>query len=207
MTPVALAAAALVVGMATSAVAENTARNTDKVLLSVADVARNLEMADVPSSIDITSDRMEFHYGTGLLRYDGNVHVEHAGATIRADSLEIAFEPDGKRSLKKITARGGVEVLHNDESARGELAEYDPGAATIVLTDQARLGSGPNSLSGAQVVVYLNERRAVVLGRQGVQTTDESGKAAAPAASAGGSGRIRAVFMPDALDRKPGDRK
>lgn len=204
-------AAALVVAVAAAAHGDDTARKTNDVLSSVAGIARNLELADVPSPIDITSDRLEFNYGQGLLRYDGNVRVDHAGARINARSLEIAFEPEGKRSLRKITARGAVEVTHGDESARGELAEYDPTAGTIVLSQNARLGSGPNSLSGEKVVVYLNERRAVVLGGAGVSSAagGTTGKAATPddAPAAPASGRIKAVFMPDSLDKKPGARK
>ncbi|MFN2425374.1 MAG: LptA/OstA family protein [Candidatus Binatia bacterium] len=195
-------AAVVALVLASHAYADDTARKTNDVLSSVAGIARNLELADVPSPIDITSDRLEFLYGQGVLRYEGNVRVEHAGAKIRAQTLEVSFEPEGKRSLKKITARGGVEVLNGDESARGEVAEYDPIAATIVLSQNARLGSGPNSLSGEKVIVYLNERRAVVTG---------GGAPAAPGtptpADAPPSGRIKAVFMPDAIDRKPADAK
>lgn len=173
-----------------------TARKTNEVLSSVAGIARNLELADVPSPIDIRADRMEFRYGQGILRYDGNVRVDHAGASVQAKSLEISFEPEGRRSLKKITAIGDVEVIHGNETARGQRAEYDPVAGTIVLSQGARLGSGPNSLSGEKVVVYLNERRAVVLGTAPAPK-DESGKPTGVAPT--GSGRIKAVFMPDSL--------
>lgn len=207
LSPISRIATALVVALAATALADDTARTTNDVLTSVAGIARNLELADVPSPIDIASDRLEFNYGQGLLRYEGNVRVEHAGAKIRARSLEVAFEPEGRRSLKKITARGDVEVLHGDESARGELAEYDPIAGTIMLSQNARLGSGPNSLSGEKVVVYLNERRAVVLGSAAAPAAPGGSPEQAGAPATTGSGRIKAVFMPDALDKKPGAKK
>jgi len=186
-----------------SAGAEDTARKTNDVLSSVAGIAKNLELADVPSPINITADRLEFLYGEGLLRYQGNVTVDHAGAKIRAQSLDVSFEPEGKRSLKKITARGNVEVTRGDESARGEVAEYDPTGGTITLSQNARLGSGPNSVAGEKVVVYLNEKRAVVLGGAATPAsgTATAGSETAPAAG----GRIKAVFMPDALDKKGPD--
>jgi lipopolysaccharide export system protein LptA len=187
--------------------ADDTARKTNEVLSSVAGIAQNLELADVPSPIDITADRLEFDYGKGLLKYEGNVRVEHAGATISARQLEISFEPEGKRSLRKITARGGVEVLHEKESARGELAEYDPRAATIVLSQNARLGSGPNSLAGEKVMVYLNEKRAVVLGGGGGDAPPAGGGQAGDAPASQGNGRIKAVLMPDGMDAKPEQKK
>lgn len=199
--PIAAVFVAMVVATV-PAQAQDTARKTNDVLTSVAGIARNLELADVPSPIDIRADRMEFRYGQGLLRYDGNVNVEHAGATIHAKVLEISFEPEGKRSLKKITASGDVQVVNGDETANGGLAVYDPSAGTIVLSEGARLGSGPNSLSGEQVVVYLNERRAVVLG--GGKKDPTPGAVAAPGPRPGSNGRIKAVFMPDSLQKKPG---
>lgn len=195
-----LAAAVLAAGLVASAPAraEDTARKTNDVLSSVAGIARNLELADVPSPIDITADRLEFQYAQGLLRYEGNVTVDHAGAKIRAKSLEISFDPEGAHSLRRITAKGSVEVTHGNESARGELAEYDPVAGTIVLSQNARLGSGPNSLAGEKVLIYLNERRAVVLGGGAPAS---AGAPSGSEASAAPAGRIKAVFMPESIKK------
>lgn len=192
--------------------AGDTARATDDVLGSVARVASGLEVANVPSPIEVHADRMEFQYGRGVLRYDGNVTVDHAGARIRARSLEVSFDTEGERRLRKVTALGAVEVTRRDESATGEKAEYDPAAATIVLTESARLGSGPNSLAGERVVVYLNEKRAVVQGSaaangQTQAASTEPGKpangGAAQQPAATGNGRIRAVFVPGSIGKDP----
>jgi lipopolysaccharide export system protein LptA len=198
-----LPALALLLGLATLANADDTARKTNEVLSSVAGIAKNLELADVPSPIDITADRLEFDYGKGLLKYEGNVRVDHAGAKIKAEKLEVSFEPEGKRSLRKITARGDVEVTRGDESAQGEVAEYDPAAATIVLSQNAKLGSGANSVAGEKVMVYLNDKRAVVLGGGGgaPAATAAGENGAAPASSSGG--RVKMKFEPSTVDRKP----
>lgn len=186
--------------------ADNTVKKADDMLGSVAGIARNLELADVPSPIDIAADRLEFDYEHGTLKYMGNVTVEHAGARINAASLEVSFDPGEKRSLRKITARGDVEVLRGDESARGELAEYDPAAGVIVLSQNARLGSGTNSLAGERVVVYLKEGRAVVQGRAGADgQTPASGET--PAVGTTGNGRVRVVIMPETLEKKAGEKK
>jgi lipopolysaccharide export system protein LptA len=92
--------------------------------------------------------------------------------------------------------------VNGNETAQGGRAEYDPATATIVLSQKARLGSGPNSLSGEKVVVYLNERRAVVLGSDTGSAV--AGTPATPGAASTGSGRIKAVFMPDSLKKKAG---
>ncbi|MBI5506584.1 MAG: hypothetical protein HY899_17470 [Deltaproteobacteria bacterium] len=196
-----LGIACVIAAGATRAAAEETVKKTEDVLSSVAGIARNLELADVPSPIDVTADRLEFDYNKGVLRYSGNVRIEHAGATIRAQQIEISFETEGKRALQKIIARGGVEVLRGKETARGEVAEYDPRAATIVLSQNARLGSGPNSLSGERVVVYLQEGRATVQGGPAAAAAEGSG-AARGSAGAAPPGRVRVVIMPDSIKSK-----
>jgi len=193
-----LLSAAALATVTAGARAENAVKNTDEALSSMAGVARNLKLADVPSPIDVTADRLEFDYNKGLLLYSGNVEVKHAGVVIKARDISVAFEPEGERSLKKITARGNVEVLREDETARGELAEYDPAAGTIVLSQNARLGSGNNVLSGERVVVYLKEGRATV---QGGPATTPAGKTAEGAAP---PGRVRVVIMPDGGGKKGG---
>jgi lipopolysaccharide export system protein LptA len=201
------AVAALLGVAVTAAHADDTARKTNEVLSSVAGIAKNLELADVPSPIDISADRLEFDYGKGLLKYEGNVRVDHAGAKIKAHKLEVSFEPEGKRSLRKITARGNVEVTRGDESAEGEVAEYDPAAATIVLSQNAKLGSGANSVAGEKVMVYLNDKRAVVLGGGAAAAPGEtagSGKGDAPAS---GGGRVKVTLMPGTIDTKPEPKK
>lgn len=200
-----LAVACVIAAGATPASAEETVKKTEDVLSSVAGIARNLKLADVPSPIDVTADRLEFDYNKGVLRYTGNVRIEHAGAIIRAQQIEISFETEGKRALQKITARGGVEVLRGKETAHGEVAEYDPKAATIVLSQNARLGSGPNSLSGERVVVYLQEGRATVQGGASSGTAAPAeGGAQQGSAGAAPPGRVRVVIMPDSIKSKDG---
>ena len=199
--PAALAVAGAIALAAAHVSAEELVNKTDDVLSSVSGLTRNLKLGDVPSPIDVTADRLEFDYNKGSLRYLGNVRVEHAGATIRAQQIEISFEPEGKRALQKIVARGSVEVVHGNETAHGEVAEYDPKAATIVLSQNARLGSGPNSLSGERVVVYLQEGRATVQGGA-APTSHAEGDTASPPGPAAPPGRVRVVIMPDSVKPK-----
>jgi len=81
-----------------------------------------------------------------------------------ADRLQVTFEPKNPQKVQKIEATGNVHVLHQTETASGRNAVYDTERATITLTGDARLGSGPNTVQGEKVVVYLDEGRAVVEG-------------------------------------------
>ena len=189
-----LLASAAISALAAGAAHAELPQGTEHALSSVAELASNLRLTNVPHPIDVRADSLRFDYGAGRLDYSGNVQVEHGGVTIRADELSVAFTPGAERRLDRITARGKVQVRRADESAFGGLAVYDPGAATIVLSDNARLGSGPNLLPGERVVVYLDEGRATVEG-------DGSGAGDGAASDSPGeeASRVRVVIMPETI--------
>ncbi len=169
----------------------------EDVFASVASVARNLRLVDVPDTIEVRADNMVFDYDSGRLDYRGHVRVDHAGASIETDQLTITFTPGPRRALQKIIARGNVRVERGEETAFGELAVYDPHQATIELSTNARLGSGPNLLTGDRVVVYLNEGRATVHGGANEEGTGEG--AAGEGEDGQKDSRVRVVIMPDTL--------
>jgi lipopolysaccharide export system protein LptA len=149
----------------------------------LADAVRDFRLTSLPSDLHVQANTMEFDFRQGQLLYKGAVAVQHGDVKMRADELKITFEPKNPRQVQKIEARGDVHVDHQTETASGRLAVYDPERATITLTGDARLGSGPNTVQGEKVVVYLDQGRAVVEG--------------------GDSGPVRAYIQPESnsLDR------
>lgn len=164
---------------------------------SVANVAGKLRLSKLPAPVTVTAGRMEFDYDDGLLSYTGGVEVEHAGMTLKSDQLVIEFEPGAKQSLRKMVAKGNVTVLRGEERATGGVAVYNPVSATVTLSENAKLSSGPNSLEGPRVVVFLDERRAIVEG-DGPAAADAAGSQGPGALSGSESGRVRVVLTPEA---------
>jgi len=175
------------------------------VISEVASATRQLRLASVPADMFVESDRMVFDYLRGELSYYGDVRVAQGGIRLRSDDLTIAFEPKQTGSLRSIRASGNVLVTHKDTKATGKLAVYDPNASTITLTGDARLGSGPNTLEGERVVVYLAEGRATVEGAPALADAPPAAKPEGavdqgqPMPAAPPSGRVRAVIDPGSL--------
>jgi lipopolysaccharide export system protein LptA len=130
----------------------------------LADAVRDFRLTALPSDLHVEARTMEFDFRQGQLLYKGAVSVQHGDVRMRADELKISYEPKNPRQVQRIEARGDVHVDHQTETASGRLAVYDPKKATITLTGDARLGSGPNTVQGEKVVVYLDEGRATVEG-------------------------------------------
>ncbi len=160
-------------------------RDTGDVISEIARASRSFQLAAMPADVHIQADSIVFDYGAGELRYKGNVRVSQGEVSVRAQSLAILFEPGRSGTMRSVRAEGGVEVTRDGETATGEIATYDPEQQTIILSGNARIGSGSNSIEGEQVVVQLREERTVIEGG-----TDEK---------TGRPGRVRAVIDPDSL--------
>jgi lipopolysaccharide export system protein LptA len=152
---------------------------TGDMIGDVADVVGAFKLSKLPAKLHVTADRMEFDYKGGRLAYEGNVEVTHGEIRLKSNSLVMTFEPEDAQSLKTIDASGDVEVIRGDETARGQSAVYDPNKATLKLTGNATLGTGPNLVKGESVMVFLDEGRAIV---------------------EGGKGPVRAIIQPNSFD-------
>lgn len=133
-------------------------------IASIADAVREFRLSSVPSELRIQADAMEFDFTKGELRYTGKVRVVQGEVTLAADELRIVFTPKKPEDLELVEATGNVRVERETETASGSRAVYDPSSATITLSGNAELGSGPNIVKGDKVVVYLDEGRATVEG-------------------------------------------
>jgi lipopolysaccharide export system protein LptA len=131
---------------------------------NLAETVRDFRLTSLPTDLRVQARSMEFDFRQGQLLYKGAVNVQHGDVRMNAEELKITFEPKNPREVKKIEARGDVKVHHETETASGRLAVYDPTRATITLTGDARLGSGPNTVEGEKVIVFLDEGRAIVEG-------------------------------------------
>lgn len=160
-----LAAAALALCAPTATLAEiDVGDDTGDLIANVAEVVGGFRLSKLPAKLRVTADKMEFDFKQGRLRYEGNVDVEHGDIKMSTDSLLLTFEPGDAEKLREIVATGHVEVVRGEEIARGRSAVYNPGQATLKLSGDASLGSGPNLVKGESVIVYLDEGRAIVEG-------------------------------------------
>jgi lipopolysaccharide export system protein LptA len=81
--------------------------------------------------------------------------------------------------LQTVVAEGDVHITQGNRIARGERAEFDETARTLVLSGGAVLLEGSNEVRGERVIVYLDEERSIV---------------------EGSNSRVKAVLVPDGDD-------
>lgn len=128
--------------------------------------------------IEITADRLDADSASDRVTFEGNVQAKQADMTLYADRL-VADYSRTDRNIEKITAEGNIRVVQGDRVARSARAVFYNLEQRIVLTGEAVLAQGENTLQGDSVTIYLRENRSVVTGGKG--------------------GRVRAVLHPGGL--------
>lgn len=128
--------------------------------------------------IEITADRLLADSGRERVTFEGSVVARQGEVTLFSDRLFAEYAGAG-RTIEMITAEGNVRVLHEGKEARAARAVFYNVEQRIVLTGDADLRQGENTLKGDTVTIYLRENRTVVTG--------------------GENGRVRAVIHPQGL--------
>jgi lipopolysaccharide export system protein LptA len=122
--------------------------------------------------IEIVSDRMEAFNEKKLIMFTGNAMAKQGDRILKADQLLLYYKKDpakkdkvgtmeieGTGDLEKIQAKGNVSVTQGERLATGDEAVYYHDTGQIILTGNALLREGKNSIKGCRVIVYLNEKR------------------------------------------------
>ena len=122
--------------------------------------------------IEIVSDRLEAFNEKKLIMFTGNAVAKQGDRVLKADQLLLYYKKDpakkdkigkmeieGTGDLDKIEAKGNVSVTQGERLATGNEAVYYNDTGQIILTGNALLKEGKNSIKGCRVIIYVNEKR------------------------------------------------
>jgi len=165
--------------------------------------------------VRISAARLEVRDKDQRATFSGSVRVVQGDTTMRCKSLVVFYESSksektkgpktdigarGQQSIRRLEAKGGVIVNHQDQTATGDNGVFDMKSNTVTLIGNVVIARERDVLRGHRLVVDLNT---------GVSRV-ESGK--------GGQGRVEALIQPNSKDDKnakggkakkgaPGERK
>ena len=143
---------------------------------------------DSDEPVNIEADRLEVFDDRKVAVFSGNVVVQQADMTMRTPSLEVRYDgaedADGAGSISRIDARGGVEIISEDQTARGDSAVFEVPEQIVTLIGNVILSQGDNILRGSKLVVDLanNTSRLITSGE-------------------GGRQRVQGLFIPGQVQR------
>jgi len=124
--------------------------------------------------VTVTSDTMEAVTGERKVVFRGHVQAT-TDFTLCSDSLEIIYGQD--KDVERIEASGNVRVFKDDKQSTSEHLVYDRVGRVLVLTGKPKITQCNDMIGGDRITIYLDRNDALV--------------------ESGGSGRVRAVIMPE----------
>lgn len=137
---------------------------------------RNLKLATKKQTITAT-DRIEYRSKDKRAYVIGNAKVVEGEKVIRASRF-VAFlkdGEDGKVSMRRVEARGGVIITTKNEVIRANRGDYNGETKLATLTGDVKLTRGDNQLNGQKAIVNLQTGVSRMVGRVSVLLVPRDG--------------------------------
>ncbi len=152
--------------------------------------AASAQITNSNAPIDITADSAEVVNSQCLAIWRGSAEALQGQTRLRADTIRVFSQRRGAAcgATRRIEAEGGVFYVTPTQTARGDHATYDAGAATIVITGNVIIVQGRNVARGDRLTINVNTRQAQM-------ESNTHGR--------GTPNRVRGVFYPGALSPEP----
>jgi len=160
---------------------------------------KNLKLATKKQTIT-ASDRIEYRAKDKRAYVVGNAKVVEGDKVIRASRF-IAYlkdGEDGKVSMRRVEAVGGVIITTKNEVIRGNRGDYNGETKLATLTGDVKLTRGDNQLNGQKAIVNLETGISRMVGRVSVLLVPRSGPEGKSKKGLGGPG----VLNPSSSNKK-----
>jgi len=198
-------AAFAIAGLLGVAVAAQSPRSTEKIVLEAVPVEVNYRdntavFRDVViTQGDLRIEAAEAHAKGGLdfengeWTISGNVRIHAEGGNLKADKAVVSFR---NKLISRATITGTpaeFEQLRKDGSTsrgRAPTIDYQTTSGTVSFRDDAWLSDGCNEITGKQLVYNIKEQRVL-------------GQTASTPATDPVTGRVRIVIQPQTPSGKP----
>lgn len=135
---------------------------------------------DQGRALSISSSKMTLNNQINTIVFEGDVIIEQEAMTLKADAVDVVFEPasDGengliegverKRTLSTITATGDIKFIQGDRTIYANRVVYFKKDEKMVFTGSPRILERQDELKGKKITVFILEDRVVVEGGEAI---------------------------------------
>ncbi len=135
---------------------------------------------DQGRALTISSGKMTLNNPMNSIVFEGDVLIEQETMTLKADVVDVVFEPvserensliegvERKRSLSTITASGDIKFIHGIRTVYADKVVYFKKEETMVFTGSPSIREGLDKLTGEKITVFILEDRVVVEGGEAI---------------------------------------
>ena len=122
---------------------------------------------DTNAPVNVAADHIELQDRANRAVFAGNVQVQKAEMTLRAQRIVLTYTGQiegGNPQISRMDASGGVTVIRPDQTARSQFAVYDLNRRIITMLGAVRLTQGGSTVNGGRLTINLDSGRAVIDG-------------------------------------------
>ncbi|MBY0302997.1 MULTISPECIES: LptA/OstA family protein [Sphingomonas] len=122
---------------------------------------------DTNAPVNVAADHIELQDRANRAVFAGNVQVQQAEMTLRAQRIVLTYTGQiegGNPQISRMDASGGVTVIRPDQTARSQFAVYDLNRRIITMLGAVRLTQGGSTVNGGRLTINLDSGRAVIDG-------------------------------------------
>jgi len=135
---------------------------------------------DQGRALSISSSKMTLNNQMNTIIFEGDVIIEQEAMTLKADAVDVVFEPasdrengliegvERKRTLSTITATGDIKFIQGDRTIYANTVVYFKKDEKMVFTGSPRILERQDELKGKKITVYILEDRVVVEGGEAI---------------------------------------
>ncbi|PCG13255.1 LptA/OstA family protein [Sphingomonas adhaesiva] len=135
--------------------------------LAIAAPATAQTRHDTNAPVNVAADHIELQDRANRAVFAGNVQVQQAEMTLRAQRIVLTYTGQiegGNPQISRMDASGGVTVIRPDQTARSQFAVYDLNRRIITMLGAVRLTQGGSTVNGGRLTINLDSGRAVIDG-------------------------------------------
>src|SRR3990172_3286691 len=135
---------------------------------------------DQGRALSISSSKMTLNNQMNTIVFEGDVIIEQEAMTLKADAVDVVFEPasdrengliegvERKRTLSTITATGDIKFIQGDRTIYANTVVYFKKDEKMVFTGSPRILERQDELKGKKITVFILEDRVVVEGGEAI---------------------------------------
>jgi len=116
---------------------------------------------DRDQPIEIVSQHLEMSELQRQSIFTGEVVAKQGEMTLTTDKLTVVFEQD-QDVVDHLVALGNVKVVYLDRTAIAEKGVFYQLEEKLILTGNAKVTQGENTISGDEIILFLKENRSLV---------------------------------------------
>jgi lipopolysaccharide export system protein LptA len=112
--------------------------------------------------IRVSSDRLEADEKSRSVTFYGNVKTRKANMVIYADKMTLHYSAGETEEVDRVEIDGRLRIVQDDRIATADHGLFQNSEGRILLSGNAEVHQGGNSIVGDEIEYYLDEARSVV---------------------------------------------